>query len=264
MKKRLLLCCICLFCCFLASAQTDTVAPQRVRVGLELGGNYTFLVSFGDFTQSQSQVSRSKNIAYQVGLFTDIPLRNKLTLRTGLWYACSRNLGYSVYNGILAAGNDTLVGVIEETPYLKAHYLKVPVIINYNFSENKNHFYLGVGIFAECALTGMLDDNMNVRVNDTSNFKIGGIFDPFLTERRQMHIREVGDDYSYPFDYVRDNFYNRFNLGFSLRLGYQISNFYIGVQGEFGILNMLNTKLYGNNNGMHKANLQLNIGYNIN
>lgn len=256
---------LCLLCTILTSAQTTpSDSSQRINVYL-LGG-----VNFSDYllpkslakplTPMKNDAAYKMKVGAQVGLFVDIKINDHWSFEPGLLYSYQRVQSYlaDVYNQ-----GDTTISK-EATEWYNTHYAKLPLVVNYHFSSASNHFTLGAGVYLSCALAckAKLDESVNSTGYQYTQY---ANFDPYIKENRSLYRQILKDDYVQELPYhFSDNIYNRFDFGVSLKAGYQISKFYLGIQADLGLLNMGNKKYFGDDFMQRNLCLQAMVGYRIN
>jgi len=261
--KKLGLLSLCLLIFAVSSAQTTD--SQRVNTYLLGGVNFSKYMIPGSvanpLTLMQNEAAYSMKAGGQVGLFADIKINDHWSVEPGLMYSYQRTQSY--FSGSYAQ-HDTIISK-EATEWYKTHYAKLPVMVNYHFSTNENHFVVGLGLYASCALSSKASLDETQSYSTGLQFSRYGNFDPYLKENRSLYRKIVNDDFvtELPYDFG-DNFYHRFEMGLSVKAGYQVSKFYLGVQADFDLLNMANKQYFGNNFAQRDLCLQIMIGYRIN
>jgi hypothetical protein len=134
------------FCCFIISLFLFTYQSQaQVKLGVQAGAGFSKLNS--------PFISFSNGLSYSGGLTISLPLKDKLSLVSGLQYEKSEtkleNLVFE-NNGVIEDGDGTIT-----TPY---SYLKIPVLARLGIgSEKSPKFYVEGGGFVSYLL--------NVRVS---------------------------------------------------------------------------------------------------
>lgn len=277
MKKHFFLLLFATLCFAAFSQENDQIMRVSARIGLN-GSNVllprsmdnnmlavpeTFFpttISSGNFS-----LSHSLKIGASAGLVFDFKLKDKLSLQTGIFYSLQR-LG-QVHSAVFNDNTDTHFSITTENT-VKMHRLKVPLMVNYRFSQNSNSFIIGAGVFADCALGGDIAYDASAVVTSSTGaiqkYTASGNFDPFQKDMKHLYYNIVNDDYINKYSLYNGNIYNRFDFGIVAELGYQIHNFYVGLHAEFGLLNMINEQFSGDNVREHNANFQLQLGYKIN
>lgn len=254
-----------LLLCAVSFAQTTTKDMQRVNAYLLGGVNFSKYMIPGSVTNPltpmQNEAIYSMKAGGQVGLFADIMINNHWSVEPGLMYSYQRTQSY--FAGSYSHGDTTISK--EATEWYKTHYAKLPVMINYHFSANENHFVVGLGLYASCALSSKASLDETQSYSTGLQFSRYGNFDPYLKKNRSLYRQIVNDDYVSKLPYsFSDNFYHRFEMGLSVKAGYQISKFYLGFQADFDLLNMANKQFFGNDFSQRDLCLQIMFGYRIN
>lgn len=93
---------------------------------------------------------------------------------------------------------------------------------------------------------------------------MAGDFNPYTKEPKQIRYSLADDEFINTYPLKEGRVLNRMDFGISMELGYQISQFYIGVHADFGLLNSMNPKFTQHKYVQRNLNFQLMVGYRIN
>ena len=137
----------------------------------------------------------------------------------------------------------------------------------YHSSAEKNHFVAGAGIYVDAALAGKITYNGSEVISSSDgqqSYIMAGDLNLYTKEPKQIRYSLADDDFINTYPLKEGRVLNRMDFGVSMELGYQISQFYIGVHADFGLLNTMNPKFIQHKYVQRNLNFQLMVGYRIN
>ena len=262
---------ISLFLSFLLILQIGVHAQEenpKVQLAVRAGLTGATLLIPESTIQNVSAFGYTSNqklkIGATAGLVVDFRLKKKLYLQTGVLYSWQRlsqtqNAQYSDTSAVRhSVASDNLY---------TTHHLKVPLMLFYHSSEAKNHFVAGAGLFVDVAMAGKLTYNGSEVLTDegeiTSNILTGEL-ELYNKGKKELYYCEANDNTFQHYELTRDKILRRFDFGVGMELGYQISQFYIGVHADFGLLNIMNPNFTQYKYMQRNLNFQLMVGYRIN
>lgn len=208
---------------------------------------------------------QSLKIGAMAGFVVDVKLKNKCFLQTGLLYSWQR-VGQMQTATFTDTSTKTGYSIASQNSYIM-HRLKLPVMFQYHFSTNPNHFVVAAGVYVDAALGGSLtyDGSAILKPQGLSqqSYMMAGSFDPYKNDRKKIYYSLADDDYVSTYSLYDGPILNRVDFGTSLELGYMISKFYIGVHADFGLLNSMRKDFTQNIYVQRNMNIQLMLGYRI-
>ena len=151
----------------------------------------------------------------------DINVSSKIGFNAGLNVDFSIVESFGVQTGLLF----TTKGWKEDDVKANPMYLEIPILASYRY-----HF----------------TDNLRWEFN----------FGPYFAYGVGGNYSYDGDSYG---DVFGDNGYKRFDAGLALGTGVTISKFYVGLQYEFGLANIVDSDHYSVKN----SNFSIGVGYNF-
>lgn len=262
---------ISLFLSFLLILQIGVHAQEenpKVQLAVRAGLNGATLLIPESTIQNVSAFGYTSNqklkIGATAGLVVDFRLKKKLYLQTGVLYSWQRlsqtqNAQYSDTLGIRHS--------IASNNLYTTHHLKVPLMLFFHSSEDKNHFVAGAGLFVDVAMAGKLTYNgSEVLTNEDkviSNI-LEGELELYKPGKKKIYYCEANDNTFQHYALTQDKILQRLDFGVGMELGYQISQFYIGVHADFGLLNSMNPKFTQHKYVQRNLIFQLMVGYRIN
>jgi len=253
--------------CILAQESTEKVSVE-VRAGF-LGNSMAISQSTLDGLVDKGYTARqSMKTGACAGLVANFNLKGNWGLQAGLMYELQRSgqTQASVYED----ENKTRFSFASQNIYSLNH-LRLPLLVQYHFSKAENHFLIGMGVFADCALTGSvvydasavidsLDENgHSVR----TEYVASGSLDLLKEGKQYLYYHKDNEDYTSKYLITSSRIFNRFDFGVALEFGYQVGNFYIGVQGNMGLLNLTYPGFLQTAYFQRNYNVQVQVGYKI-
>ncbi len=240
----------------------------KVDVSVRAGLNgATLLIPESTFNAVAGQgysSTQAMKLGGHAGLAVHFVLSPHWNLQTGLHYHFQRlsQTQSSVYTDSLL----TQYSISSQNSY-KTHRLRLPIIANY-VGVGINHLVVGAGLYFDIALSGQLSYDASAVVTDqnlsATNYFAEGYFDPFTQNNKYLYYTVGQDDFSQKYTLYNGNLLRRFDVGVCLELGYQISEVYVGLRADFGLLNMANPEFMGSDFVERNFSLLFNIGYKIN
>jgi len=265
MKKISILLSIILLLQVCVRAQDEN---PKVQFAVRAGLNGSILLIPSSTIQNESSFGYLSNqklkIGATAGLVMDVRLREKLYLQTGVLYSWQRlsqiqNAQYSDTMGVrhsFASNN-----------LYTTHHVKVPLMIFFHSSEEKNHFVAGAGLFVDVAMAGKLtyygSEVLTTEDKVISNI-LEGELELYKPGKKEIYYCEANDNTFQHYTLAQDKILQRLDFGVGMELGYQISQFYIGVHADFGLLNSMNPKFTQHKYVQRNLNFQVMLGYKIN
>lgn len=242
---------------------------QPVHIGVRVGVNGSSILvphSTIDNMVLKGYNSQQKfNVGGSAGVYANFRIAKNVSLQTGLYYSYMR-LGQS-QSSFFTDTNNINYSIGSDNDY-RLHRLRLPLMVNYHFSEGPKHVVVGAGLYFDCALSGQLTYDASFVLQSPngskSSYFADGDCNPFMKDMKYLYYREGQSDYVQKYALYEGNLLNRFDMGACLELGYQISKAYIGIRADFGFLNIVNENFYGKGFKERNLNLQLMIGYQIN
>lgn len=263
---------ISLFLTFLLMLQIGVQAQDenpKVQLAVRAGLNGSTLLIPKSTIQNESAFgynsTQKMKLGATAGLVADIRLKEKLYLQTGILYTWQRTgqTQTTQYTDSSAVYHSLTSDNIYTT-----HHLKVPLMLFYHSSAEKNHFVAGAGIYVDAALAGRITYNGSEVTSSSSegqkSYIMAGDFNPYTKEPKQIRYSLADDEFINTYPLKEGRVLNRMDFGISMELGYQISQFYIGVHADFGLLNSMNPKFTQHKYVQRNLNFQLMVGYRIN
>lgn len=266
MKKITFL--LLLFCLgFGLMAQENSIPKVAIGVRAGLNGS-SILVNKNTLSFDKGYSSTQKlKLGAQAGFTVNFRFKEKWTFQTGLIYAWQRT-GQEQSSKFVKDLSSYSIG---STNAYTSHHLRLPVMINYHINTNPNHLIIGLGLYADGTLGGTLAYDASAIVTtateqgtEINNFFASGELHPYKNERHRLYYTENKDDFVKTYDLYTGQMLKRFDIGLNLEIGYQISQFYVGIGGNIGLLNMARKEFFGNQFAERNFSLQLNFGYTIN
>lgn len=240
MKKTLLIGAL-VICALTASAQrTSTTSSssffstassdEDITWGVEVGMNFASLG--GDYGKDLDS-----KLGFNVGVIVDFPILESLHIKSGLQYTVKGAKYEESYSDSYYDESESV-----ETKY-NAAYLEIPILLSYRyaFSETTKlqvNFgpYIAYGIGGKCK-------------EEWSRYYSG------YYDSGEEEWDTFGDDED-------SEGVKRFDYGLSIGAGLTIaSHYYIGFGYEFGLANILDKDVWGDNYDCKTKNLFINIGY---
>lgn len=235
--KKLFIAAIAATCFIGASAQraSDTSVfsfwdneqtEQKIIIGPRVGLNVS-TYSLGNITVTGEDKSK---VGFNVGVAVEFPLVRSFYINTGLFYTTK---GFKIEN----SGSDW-----SETQTWNAGYLELPVYASYrlNFAE-ESQLQVNFGPYFACAVNGKITDKWE----------------------------EDGDSGKSEIDLIGTSTDNeekggmkRFDFGLGVGLGYTFHKIYLGINYQFGLVNIADKKEWGNGS-VKNRNFNISIGYNF-
>ncbi len=264
MKKVIII--FLLFCTIWTLPAQEEV--QRAQLSARIGVVGTTLLIPNSTITSQSAYGYNTNTQLKIGLtgglIVDIHLANKWFLQSGVMYGWHR---FHQNQTAVYTQKNTHYSIATENLY-KMHRIKVPVMVFYHGSLQENHFVAGLGAYVDAAVGGDIAYDASAVITnpegDVSRYTGTGNFNPFLKDSKYLFYSLAGDDYYKKYHLYTGNILNRFNVGLSAEIGYQVSKFYVGVHADVGLLNVMNTEFAGESYKQRLFNVQLLFAYKIN
>lgn len=258
---------ICIMLALSAFAQND--APQRVDLNVRLGiGGSTLMLpqmSIASLATKGYDASQSLQIGGTAGLMADIKLKGKWSLQTGVMYSLQRFTQRQT--SVFTDTSSTRFSLASNNTY-KAHRLRVPVMATYHFDREKNHFSIAAGLYADVALSGDIAYDASAVITpqhgQETKYVLGGNFDPYKNDVKYLYYNIVDDSHVGKYSLFDGKLLKRFDVGACAELGYHFSKLYVGLQVNFGLLDMTNKDYFQPNYVERNLNFNLLLGYKIN
>lgn len=263
-------------CSLMAQENSAPAYTFGIRAGVNGSSLLIRQISFSYISGKNYTSTQKMKIGAHAGFVFDVPIKNKFHFQTGLLYVWQR---FGQEQQCRYTEGDITVSTssysIGSTNTYTTHHLRLPLMINYHCSTKSNHLVLGAGLYLDGTLSGLLayDASAIVTTNSVENgtttqhYFASGSLDPYKNERQRLYYTLENEDYVNSYTVYNGNLLKRMDVGVALELGYQISQFYIGVGADFGLLNMCKGKSKGgyfsDGFAQRNFNLQLSFGYNI-
>ncbi|MDE6683775.1 MAG: PorT family protein [Duncaniella sp.] len=232
--KKLFLAAIAAVCALSVSAQRASDSSvfsfwdgeqteQRIIIGPRVGLN----VSTMNATNMEFEGDKSK-IGFNVGVAVEFPIVRSFYINSGLFYT-TKGIKFE------DSGYDW-----KETETYNAGYLQLPVYASYrlNFAE-ESQLQINFGPYFAYGVNG----KVTYKYNDDGD-----------EDKESYDLFGTGEDKAG---------FKRFDCGLGVGLGYTFNRIYLGMTYEFGLVNVLDTKEYGNLAKMKNSNFNISIGYNF-
>lgn len=261
--KRLPLLMLALLLSTVALAQNET---PKVKVDLRAG--YVLSTFFASQNQSADVTFGLPDRYYglksgcSVGVGVEVPLKERLSLRTGLFYA--RQTVGAAEQTVRQTGDSTCsVDYSEKTT---AHNFCLPVMVKYAIPVRENsRFEVAAGPYLSVTAGGKLTGKGTYAYSTGVNYTEKMQFDPWKNDKKSIYRQMLSDDFVQEELLYNGQIARRVDVGLSLELDYKVSRFYIGAAANFGLLNNVApeiTELTGL--ARRNFNLQIMLGYQIN
>lgn len=255
--------------CHCFSAPRHRKTSRKVAVGVRVGINGSSLLiprsTFESAYSTNYNSEQAMKVGAVAGLDIDIKLKEKLSLQTGLFYSWQR---FGQEQGAVFTDTNNVRYSIGSVNQYTVHHLRLPVMVKYHFSTNPNHFVIAAGLYADYALSGEITYDASAVLtqenNQSTKYFGNGTLNPYKAEKQSLYYHIGNDEYISQYDLFNGKMLKNFDLGAAIELGYQISKFYIGVQADFGLLNIARPEFFGDSFVQRNFNLQLAVGYRIN
>lgn len=254
----------------LAMLLTCSVIAQHEgsKVKVDLRAGYTLSTYFARQNQSEDVTFRlpdhyySLKSGYSVGFGLEVPLKERLSLRTGLSYV--RQTTGAAEQTVRQTGDSTCsVDYSEKTT---AHNFRLPVMVKYAFPMRENsRLEVAAGPYLNVTAGGKLTGKGSYAYSTGVNYTEKMEFDPWKNEKKSVYKQMLNDDFVQEELLYEGQIARRVDFGLSLELDYKVSRFYIGAAANFGLLNNIVpevTELTGLSR--RNFNLQVMLGYQIN
>lgn len=257
---------VCIMLTLGAFAQDDA---QRVGINVRvgLGGSTLMLPQMSKATLATNgyDASQKMKIGGTAGLLADIKLKGNWSLQAGVMYSMQR---FTQRQTSVFTDTASIHYSLSTDNTYKTHRLRVPVMVAYHFAGEKNHFSVAAGLYADVALAGDIAYDASAVITPQhgpeSKYVLGGNFDPFKKDVKYLYYNIADDSHVGKYNLYDGNLLNRFDLGASVEVGYYISKLYIGLQADFGLLDMTNKGYFKPNYVERNFNFNLLLGYKIN
>lgn len=258
-----------LFCLVLMLAAYAQEDMQKVNIGVRLGlGGSTLMLpqmSKASLGTKGYNASQKMQIGGTAGVMADFMLKENWSVQTGVMYSLQRftQTQSSVYTDTANVN----YSLSTDNTY-KMHRLRVPVMLTYHTSRANNHLSVSAGLYADCALSGDIAYDASAVLTpqhgSDTKYVIAGNFDPFKNDRKYLYYNIADDSHVGKYNLHDGQILNRFDVGVSVEAGYYISKMYVGVQANFGLLNMANKGYFTTNYVERNFNFNILLGYKIN
>lgn len=257
---------LCMMLVLSAFAQNET---QRVSVNVRLGlGGSTLLIpqlSKASLGTKGFDASQKMQIGGAAGLIADVKLKDSWSLQTGVMYSLQRF--NQKQTSVFTDTANVHYSLATDNIY-KSHRLHVPLMLAYHFSGEKNHLSVAAGLYADVVLAGDITYDASAVITHPQNvetkYVISGNLDPFKNDRKYLYYNLANDSHVGKYVLHDGKLLNRFDMGVSAEVGYYISQLYIGVQANFGLLNIANKDYFNTNYVERNFNFNILLGYKIN
>ena len=267
--KKILLWTVALCLGFSAFAQDNS--SQIVTISFRTGLNGSSLLipnsSFNSAYLFGYSSTQKMKLGAQAGLILNIRLQDRFSLQTGVMYSWQR---FSQEQQSKFTDSLTSYSIGSQNKNVSQHN-RVPLMLNYHFSTNPNHFVAGAGLFLDGTLGCTLTYDASAVATTTTDhgpvvtkYFLDGHLDPYKNERQILYYTVDASDYVENYPLYMGKMLKRIDLGVSLELSYQISKFYVGLGANFGLLNMAKPEFFGSGFAQRNFSLLFNLGYNIN
>lgn len=267
--KKILLWTVALCLGFSALAQDNS--SQILTVSFRAGLNGSSLLipnsSFNSAYKFGYSSTQKMKLGAQAGLILNIRLQDHFSLQTGVMYSWQR---FSQEQQSVFTDSLTSYSIGSQNKYV-SHHIRVPLMLNYHFSTNPNHFVAGAGLFLDGTLGCTLAYDASAVVTTATDhgpvvtkYFGNGHLDPYKNERQVLYYTVDAGDFVENYPLYMGKMLKRIDLGVSLELGYQISKFYVGLGANFGLINMAKPEFFGSGFAQRNFSLLFNLGYNIN
>lgn len=240
--KKLFVAAVVAACAFSVSAQRasdsseisfwdNEQAEQKIVIGPRVGLN----VSSMSFDKIEDFDLDSK-VGFNVGVAVEFPIVRSFYVNTGLFYTTK------------GAKKEITVGSETDKLTFNAGYLELPIYASYrlNFAEASQlqvnfgpYFAYGVNGKAKNEYT----DSEYPEDNRKSDIDLFGVADE-NDEEGKAGLK-------------------RFDCGLGVGLGYTWNRIYLGINYQFGLVNVLDKKEWGPNAKAKNSNFNISIGYNF-
>lgn len=257
---------LCIMLMISALAQNDA---QRVGINVRvgLGGSTLMLPQMSKATLATKgyDASQKMKIGGVAGLMADIKIKDNWSLQTGVTYSMQRFTQQQT--SVFTDSSNIHYSLASDNTY-KMHRLRVPIMVAYHFAGENNHLSIAAGLYADAALAGDITYDASAVITpqngSETKYVLGGNFDPFKNETKYLYYNIADDSHVGKYNLYNGNILNRFDLGASVEVGYYISKLYIGLQANFGLLDMTNKGYFKPNYVERNFNFNLLLGYKIN
>lgn len=232
--KKLFVAAVAAVCAFSVSAQRASDSSefsfwdgdqteQKIVIGPRVGLNVSTL----NATNMEMDGDKSK-VGFNVGVAVEFPIVRSFYINSGLFYT-TKGIKFE------ESGYDW-----KETETYNAGYLQLPVYASYrlNFAE-ESQLQINFGPYFAYGVNG----KVNYKSNDEGE-----------VEKVSYDLFGTGEDKAG---------FKRFDCGLGVGLGYTFNRIYLGLTYEIGLVNVLDTKEYGNLAKMKNSNFNISIGYNF-
>lgn len=241
---------------------------EASKVKVDLRAGYTLSTYFARQNQSADVTFRlpdhyySLKSGYSAGFGIEVPLKERLSLRIGLFYA--RQTVGAAEQTVRQTGDSTCsVDYSEKTT---AHNFCLPVMVKYAVPVRENsRFEVAAGPYISVTAGGKLTGKGSYAYSTGINYTEKMEFDPWENGKKSVYRQMLSDDFVQEEVLYNGQIARRVDFGLSLELDYKVSRFYIGAAANFGLLNNVApeiTELTGLSR--RNFNLQIMLGYQIN
>lgn len=238
------------------------------KVKVDLSAGYTLSTYFArqelpaDVSFRLPDQYYSLKSGYSVRFGLEVPLKERLSLRTGLSYA--RQTAGAAEQTVRQTGDSTCsVDYSEKTT---AHNFCLPVMVKYAIPVRENsRFEVAAGPYLNVTAGGKLTGKGSYAYSTGINYTEKMEFDPWKNDKKSVYKQMLSDDFVQEEVLYNGRIARRVDFGLSLELDYKVSRFYIGAAANFGLLNNVAPEI-SELTGLSRRNfnLQIMIGYQIN
>lgn len=243
-------------------------AQNEAKVKVDLHAGYTLATYFANQKQTADVTFKLPDqyyglkSGYAAGVGVEIPLKERLSLRTGFSYA--RLVVGAAEQSVRQTGDSTCsVDYSEKTT---AHNFCIPVLVKYAIPVRENRcFEVAAGPYLSVTAGGKLTGKGSYAYSTGVNYSEKIEFDPWKNEKISVYRQMLSDDFVQEEVLYNGRIARRVDFGLSLELDYKVSRFYIGAAANFGLLNNMApgiTDITGLSR--RNFNLQIMLGYQIN
>lgn len=205
-------------------------AEQKIVIGPRVGLNVSSLS-----TDKLGELDFDSKVGFNVGLAVELPIVRSFYVNTGLFYT-TKGAKKEVSGG-------------SENFELKANagYLELPVYASYrlNFAE-ASQLQVNFGPYFAYGVNGKIK-------TEYTDFEY-----PEDNEKYEIDLFGVADDNS---DEEKGGI-KRFDCGLGVGLGYTFHRVYLGINYQFGLVNIADKKEYGAGK-IKNSNFSISLGYNF-
>jgi len=246
---------IFLFAVLAAVGLTFAQVGFGVRAGLNLGKmetdpSYTEKDGSYSYERTTNVTSSTGNlIGFHVGAVVDIGINEFFYVQPGI--LLTQKGGETNSERKESSSDDDDYRNSEENTYIAPYYLDIPIMLSLKGKLNDNLAlrvqagpYIGFGLFGKMESEYKEEDSYGGYVDrDNEKIKIKNLFSP-TSEEKEMGFKGA----------------SRVNIGLGFGAGIEISDFYVGVNYDYGLTNLSKDDDDGKS---YERTLGITLGYNF-